>query len=195
LAFWRTDLLATPVLCLLGDRRGIALGADPLVLAVGQVSLDPVPVLDGPPHAPVEDLLERSPVRLDDPAPAKSRRDVREQGVDEFLLATPELVVVEICFHHSHPAIYIVADRSGRDAAVLGVDGPDPADGEAVPLVAVGHADRVFDHPREVRGVFQLLEGEVIADLVQQRLARQHPRRDAHSVLLGDLPDVLPDLP
>src|SRR6056297_2528189 len=72
---------------------------------------------------------------------------------------------------------------------------PDAADRKAVPLVAVGHTDGVLSDTWQVGRVSELFEGPVLDDLLQQALAREHPRRDAHVALPWDLPDVFPNLP
>jgi len=45
-----------------------------------------------------------------------------------------------------------------------------------------------------VRGVLQLLERLVVADLVEQVFAREDARRSIHPPFLRDLPDAVPDL-
>jgi len=65
--------------------------------------------------------------------PPPSPEDRLEKRVDEFRLAAAHVVVGKISFHHSDAAIYVIADRSGRDTAGSGVDRADAADREPVP--------------------------------------------------------------
>ena len=191
----RPHLVLAAVLRALWDGVGIGVRPDPVVLAVFEIGLDGVAGPETPLDAAFERGFEDAVVALDDAAAAESRGDRLEERVDERLLAAPYVAVFEICFQHSHTAIYIVADCSGRYTAVFGVDTRDAADREPIALVAVGHTDRVLFDARKMRRVPQLFEGSVLDDLLEEALAREHPRRNPHVARPRDLPDVVADLP
>ena len=187
------DLVFPAVLGLPGDARGVGVRPATLVLAVVQVRGEGKALRERPLDAAFEDLLDVGLRALVDAATTQARGDIREQRIDELLLAAPHVVVSQRRLHHPDAAINVVADRSRRDTAVLGVDAGDAAHGEAVTLVAVGHADGVVPDAGEVGRVLELLERLVLAYLVQEFLAREDARRHAHVALAGDLPDVLAD--
>ena len=188
------DLVRPPVLRPLGYLRGVRLGTVSLVLAVRQVVLDGVPVFERPVQPPFENRVDFFDGPLVDATAAQSRRNRVEQRIDELLFVSPDVVVGESRLQHPDAAVDVVAHRAGRDTALLSVDTGDAAHWEAVALVAVRHAERVLLDARQMSGVLELGERQVVAYLVEQRLAGQYAGRDAHPVLLGNLPDVVPDL-
>jgi hypothetical protein len=190
----RADLAQSPVDGVVGHRVRIARQASPL-LAVGDVLGTGVAPRLHPLDALGEDAPQVAAAHVDvSPLPEpRGHRPVEPLG--QFLLAAPDVVGVEICFQKSNSAIDVEADRSGRDDAVFEVGGGDAADGEAVAEVAVGEHQRVLADARQGRGVSHLLEGlSFLLHLLQEGVARVHPRRNAHVALLRDLVDVLVDL-
>ena len=79
-----------------------------------------------------------------------------------------------------HPAVDVVADRSGRNDAARQLGGGDPADREAVALVHVRHHQHLADDPRQGGGVDRLLERGVTADRLEQLAAGEEPHRHPH---------------
>lgn len=76
----------------------------------------------------------------------------------------------------AHAAGNIETDSTGRDdAAVLGIEGGDAADGEAVAPVGIGHRVRRRDDPRQAGDVGHLLGDLFVHRFQQFARSEDHP--------------------
>jgi len=148
----RADLVLPAVFRFLADLIRIRALAHPFVLAVQEVVLDGVAVLERPVDAAGEDFVDRIDAGFDDAAPPRPD-GMLANSVDELLLVALHFVVGQVRPHHPDAAIDVIADRTRRNTAVLGVERAHPTDREAVSLMGVGHTDRVVGYSRQVRRV------------------------------------------
>ena len=81
-----------------------------------------------------------------------------------------------------HAAIDVVADAARRNDAVGRARGHDTSDGKSISLVDVGHCEGGFLHAWERRGVDQLVQGALLDEMLDHRLAGIEPCRDAHII-------------
>jgi hypothetical protein len=131
-----------------------------------------------------QDAGEIAFVELHPPAAPGAARDELPQRRDEVGEVRPHVIVeVQIAAKQAHAAADVEANSPRRDHAVpVHVRGRDPADGEAVPPVDIGHGARRADDPRQGGHVGDLLRGAVLERLREQLLGREDPPRHAHSV-------------
>src|SRR5207253_2920051 len=95
-----------------------------------------------------------------------------------------------------HAAVDVVSDSARRDHAIVGINGGDSADREAVAFVHVRHRDGPAADAGEGGDVDELVERTVAEDGVEHCLVGVDAGRDAHvaSIALGNLPEPVVDL-
>jgi hypothetical protein len=81
-----------------------------------------------------------------------------------------------------HAAIDVVADAARRNHSVGRARGHDTSDGKSISLVDIGHCEGGFLHTWERRGVDQLVQGALLDEMPDHRLAGIEPCSDAHII-------------
>ena len=167
-----------------------------VLLAVFEVVVGGVAVVAHPAHPVAQNPLQVVEVDGDDPTFPRPRRNQSIQFTHEVVLDTSDVVVGEVRPEQSDATVDVEADAAGADDAGLHVDGGDATDGEAVPLVTVGHHDGEALDTRQGRDVPYLLERLVTrqSHLVQQGLGGVDACRYAHLAGAFDLVDVRVEL-
>ena len=159
----RSELAAPPLQGPIGNQIGPRSGEAPSLLDVVQVGGAAEP----PRHRPAGALRQHLP-ELPDlqpqvfPLGADAGRNIVEQPLHQLLHPGLEGFPAQAGAQEPDPAIDVIADSSGRNHAVLGIEGGDSADGKAVAPVNIRHREGGPDDARQVGHVDHLLQAHGI---------------------------------
>src|SRR5262249_30242613 len=135
------------------------------------VAMIAVTVRDHPARTLEQYFFKLGLVDLDEAFAAGAAGHIAEHLVDQFAQLGTHFAFGEGRGDQAYSAIDVESDAARRLHAVAVVGGRHPTDGEAVPLVNVGHGEARSYDARQRGDVHGLLEREVLADLVEDRAA------------------------
>ena len=148
--------------------------------------------LDAPARPLLDDLAELGAGQLQETPGSHPGGNPLVEPVHEVFQPRLHLVENQVRDDQAHAAVDVEPDAPRRDDALVGVHGRHAPDGEAVPGVAVGHAQGVLDDARQGGHVADLLEDGCV-HFPDELFRAVDPRGDAHAPLEGrrQLPDCI----
>ena len=181
----RTQLVARPLIGPGADLVWVGAVDAAVLFGALQVHLGGVAALQRPARALAHHFGHLLVVQLELAAAADTVGAVALQLRRQLVEVGSDLLAAEARAQQAHATVDVVADAAGGDDPVRCLRGDDAADGEAVPLVDVGHGQSVADDARQRCAIDQLIETLVAQCRLQQLGVGVEARRHAHVVAMG----------
>ena len=129
--------------------------------------------------------VQVSPGQVQQSLSSRAAGDITKELVQEGLQFGSDVFHLQGGGQQADAAIDVEAYAARRHDAFLQVGGRYAANTEPIALVGVGHGQRPSHQPRKGSHVGHLFLGQVLADLLNQRLAGIDQSVDSHSLLVG----------
>jgi hypothetical protein len=187
----RAHLVALALVRSRRDETGIAAGHPAAFLDALEIARLAPARAHRPGRSVAQHLVEPLVGQVDRAGRADPRRHGRIQRLGQFLLVRHDPFGVDIRQHGAHAAGNVEADAAARHhAAVIRIEGGDPADREAVAPMRVRHGVGGAHDARQ-GGDIRRLFVDLVVHLADQRLVAIEDRRHAHLPRRLDMPFAL----
>ena len=154
----RPYLLAAAFACEVGYLLRLSYVKRPPFLEHLDVALPEIALLGGPLRATLEDGVQFAVRERQGAFRAQTGRNALEKFVNQLLLPRLDVTYLKIGAQQPHTAVDVEADPAWRNyAALVGVEGGDAPDGEAVAPVDVRHRQARVNDSRQRRDIGDLL--------------------------------------